>query len=164
MTDSAPPSIARERPDTEDGARLIAATMAELHERYGSDQGGPDVDDLAANGATFIVARIAGRAVACGAFRPLEPGVVEVKRMYVEPSARRRGLARAILHELERLAREAGAATVRLETGLRSPEAMALYESEGYHLIDCWPPVYSEDPVSRCYEKQLAESAQRASR
>ena len=155
MAEPTPPSIARERPDTEDGARLISATMAELEQRYGSDQGGPDVDDLAATDATFLVARIDGRAVACGAFRSLEPGIVEVKRMYVDPSARRRGLARAILLELERLAREGGASTVRLETGLESPEAMALYESEGYHPFECWPPIYSEDPVSRCYEKHL---------
>ena len=72
------PSIARERPDTEDGARLIAAAMVELADRYGSDQGGPDVDDLAATDATFVVARIDGQAVACGAFRPLEPDIVEV--------------------------------------------------------------------------------------
>ncbi len=149
------PSIARERPDTEDGARLIAAAMVELADRYGSDQGGPDVDDLAATDATFVVARIDGQAVACGAFRPLEPDIVEVKRMYVEPSARRRGLARLILLELERLAREAGTSTVRLKTGLESPEAMALYEAEGYHPFECWPPIYSEDPVSRCYEKHL---------
>lgn len=163
MVDPSPPTIARERPDSEDGARLIAATIDELAERYGEDQGGPNVDELAAADATFLVARIDGRAVACGAFRELAPGVVEIKRMYVEPSARRRGLARAILRELERLAREAGVEAVRLETGLRQPEAIALYESEGYERFECWPPIYSEDPLSVCFEKRFAQPAQRAS-
>ena len=78
--------------------------------------------------------------------------------MYVVPSARRQGVGRAILSELERLASEFGYRVVRLETGNRQPEAMALYERHGY----CRIALYGEhvgDPVSICFEKGMVNAA-----
>lgn len=78
----------------------------------------------------------------------------EVKRMYVATSARRRGLARRMLAHLETTARAAGAEVMVLETGLRQPEAMALYESSGYVPIPGFG-YYKDAPLSRCFAKLL---------
>jgi GNAT superfamily N-acetyltransferase len=73
--------------------------------------------------------------------------------MYVVAPARRRGVARSLLAELERRAAEFGYSLIQLETGNRQPEAIALYESCGYHRI---PPYGSHvgDPVSVCFQKE----------
>ena len=79
---------------------------------------------------------------------------VEVKRMYVAPSARRGGLARLVLAHLEATSRTAGADVIILETGTAQPEAMALYESAGYQRIDPFG-YYREFPNNRCYGRVL---------
>ena len=83
-------------------------------------------------GGTFLVAMEDDVPVACGGLRTLAPGVGEVKRMYVVPSARRRGHARRLLEALERCARELGHERVRLDTNAAQPEALLLYEASGY--------------------------------
>ena len=83
-----------------------------------------------------------------------EADTAEVKRMFVRPEARRQGISRVILTALEDLAREFGYQKVRLETGTRNPEALALYESSGYERIPCYG-IYVHEPLSRCFEKQL---------
>jgi putative acetyltransferase len=107
--------------------------------------------------AGFVIAWPAGMPVGCGAWRPIseaEPGVVEIKRMYVEPALRRRGIARAILNELERLAQADGYSVARLETGTKQPAAIRLYETSGYYRIEPFGR-YRDDPLSVCYEKRL---------
>ncbi|SFL63368.1 GNAT family N-acetyltransferase [Geodermatophilus ruber] len=121
--------------DDEDVRRLTAAQQAELRERY-DGAGEPGTRPSAADVEVVLVARDAsGAALACGALRSLGEGVAEVKRMYVVPTARGRGLSRAVLAGLEAAARERGWTTLRLETGPRQPEAIALYESAGYRAI-----------------------------
>jgi putative acetyltransferase len=115
---------------------------------------GIDAAQVDATGV-FLVARRDGRAVGCGALRPLAPGIAEVKRMFVRDGARRRGIARRILGALEALARERDVVVLRLETGTRQPESMALYESAGYRRIACFGE-YLTDPYSVCYEKHVA--------
>ena len=89
-----------------------------------------DADDLEAPaGGAFVVGWEDGRAVAGGALKRLEPGVAEIKRMYVTPDARRLGHARRLLAALEDAARVLGYERVRLDTGARQPHARALYES-----------------------------------
>lgn len=107
--------------------------------------------------AGFVVAWLNDKAVGCGAWRPLasaERSVAEIKRMFVQPAFRGRGISRAILNELEALARVDGYATVRLETGLRQPAALRLYETSGYHRIEPYGR-YRDDPLSVCFEKTL---------
>ena len=70
----------------------------------------------------------------CGAFKEYAPDLVEIKRMFVQPAQRQRGVARAALAELERWANELGYAGCVLETGRRQPEAIALYQRCGYAL------------------------------
>jgi GNAT superfamily N-acetyltransferase len=81
--------------------------------------------------------------------------VAEIKRMYVVPAARARGLARAVLAHLERTAADSGAEAMVLETGTAQPEAMGLYESSGYTRIPSFG-YYKDEPLNRCYAKPLA--------
>ena len=83
-----------------------------------------------------------------------EISIAEIKRMYVQPSARRLGIARAILMKLEQLASDCGYEIVRLETGTLQPAAIHLYQTLGYHEIDPYGR-YAEDPLSICFEKTL---------
>lgn len=107
--------------------------------------------------AGFVVAWLNDEAVGCGAWRPLAPteaAVAEIKRMFVEPAVRGRGISRAILKKLETLARADGYSVVRLETGLRQPPALRLYETSGYRRIEPYGR-YRDDPLSVCFEKTL---------
>ena len=79
-----------------------------------------------------VVAYQDAEPVGCGAFKEFEAGAVEIKRMYVQPAHRQRGVAQAVLGELEQWAHELGYATGVLETGRRQPEAIALYQRCGY--------------------------------
>ncbi|HEX6269498.1 MAG TPA: GNAT family N-acetyltransferase [Anaerolineales bacterium] len=106
----------------------------------------------------YLVAYLDGKPVACGALRPLEKTVVEVRRMYVARHARRKGIARAILRELEAAAARFGYKTLRLETGYRQLPAMALYESYGFRRIEPFGE-YANDPTSVCYEKAVQAPA-----
>jgi putative acetyltransferase len=86
--------------------------------------------------------------------RRYEPGVGELKRMYVIPSYRGRGIGRAVLDGLETRARELGYHRLVLETWVRQPDAMALYTSAGYTQLEPYG-FYRTLPLSRCFEKLL---------
>jgi GNAT superfamily N-acetyltransferase len=88
-----------------------------------------------APGAAWLVVRADDDAVACGGLRPLTSEVSEIKRMFVTASQRRRGHGRALLGELERHARAAGCARVRLYTTEVLVEARALYRAAGYRPV-----------------------------
>ena len=148
--------------DHPDAQRLIAEVQQEYVVRYGEPDATPvDVGEFAYPRGLFLVGYVGEQAVASGGWRAHEvaehgfqDGDAELKRMYVVPRARGRGLARAILAELERTAAEAGRKRVLLETGLRQPEAIALYQSSGYHEIPKFG-VYRCEPDSRCFAKML---------
>jgi GNAT superfamily N-acetyltransferase len=118
--------------DHPDAVALIAEVQQEYVVRYGDQDGTPvDPAEFAPPRGLFLVAYVDGTPAACGGWRAHETDV-ELKRMYVTPPFRGRGLARAVLAELERTARVAGFRRVILETGSKQPEAIALYESSGY--------------------------------
>jgi GNAT superfamily N-acetyltransferase len=103
----------------------------------------------------FIVVRDGdGTAVACGGVARFDDTRGELKRMYVLPAQRGRGLGRRLLVELEAEARRLGYESVVLETGDRQQEALGLYESSGYERIPCYPP-YDSRALSLCFEKRL---------
>jgi GNAT superfamily N-acetyltransferase len=135
--------------------QLIARLTAELAQRYHDDgTGNFNFEDVEIPRSGFLVARWNGQAVACGALRPLSESVAEIKRMYVEPTFRGRGIGKRILAALEAAARKADYKIVRLETGTSQPEALALYEGAGYHRITNYG-FYRHDPRSVCFEKDL---------
>jgi GNAT superfamily N-acetyltransferase len=133
--------VIRREPATGDASRtLFAEYMALVRERLGDDFTPSEAifateDAFDGLGAAWLVVYEDERAIGCGGLRPLEPGVAEIKRMFVTASARRRGHGRALLGELERLARATGYARVRLYTTEILREARALYDDAGYHRI-----------------------------
>ena len=92
--------------------------------------------------------------VGCGAFKPYADDAVEIKRMYVPPAHRHKGIASLVLRELEHWAHELGFGRCVLETGKKQPEAIALYTKCGYHLIPNYGQ-YADVVSSVCFEKRL---------
>jgi GNAT superfamily N-acetyltransferase len=131
--------------DDADVQRLTGQQQAEIRARYGGKEE-PGTKPSAADVTVVLVARDEdGTPLGCGALRDLGDGVAEVKRMYVLPAARGRGVSKAVLAALEDAARERGWTTLRLETGPRQPEAIGLYTSAGYRPIDAFG-AYVGDP------------------
>ena len=153
-------SVRTEDPHGVAATRLIRELSADLALRYadrGDDGSGSFRPEHAAGPrSAFVVATLEGRPVGCGALRPIDSDVVEIKRMYVVAAARRCGVGSRILRELERLAAEFGYGRINLETGIRQPEAIGLYERCGFHRI---PPFgnYVGNPMSVCFEKRVAD-------
>jgi GNAT superfamily N-acetyltransferase len=138
--------------------RLTAAQQAELRARY-DGVGEPGTPPSAADVSVVLLARDdQGGALGCGALRYLGGDVAELKRMYVIPEARGRGLSRLLLAELEAAAVLRGWTTLRLETGPRQPEAIGLYERSGYRAIDAFGGyVGAPEPAdSLFYERTLS--------
>ena len=92
--------------------------------------------------------------IGCGCFRPKPEGTVEIKRMYVQPAFRNRGIAKKVLKSLEEWALSEGFARSILETGDNQPEAIAAYRKSGYQTIPNFPP-YEHVKESICMEKIL---------
>lgn len=93
-------------------------------------------------------------AVGCGALKSFDEDSMEIKRMYVSMAYRGKGIATLLLAELEKWAKELGYMYCVLETGLRQPEAVALYKKNNYHLITNYPP-YEHMANSVCFRKKL---------
>ena len=140
--------------DHPDAARLIAEVQREYVIRYGGEDDSPvDPDEFAAPKGVFLVGYLDGVAVACGGWRS-HGSDAEIKRMYVAAAKRGKGLARAMLAELERTALAAGLHRMILETGKRQPEAVALYRSAGYADIPAFGH-YADAPLSIHLGKRL---------
>ncbi|AGZ39828.1 GNAT family N-acetyltransferase [Actinoplanes friuliensis] len=135
-------------------AELAALLIAQQKELSEADGGLDGEVYLTHDDAAYLVVVVQGRAVACGAWQALGPGVAELKRMYVRPAFRGRGIARQLVVALEEEALAAGRPVLRLETGTYLPAAISLYRSAGYTPI----PVFGEyvgNPFSVCFEKSL---------
>ncbi|HEY8406337.1 MAG TPA: GNAT family N-acetyltransferase [Gaiellaceae bacterium] len=136
---------------------LCLAQQAEMHGVYGEADIGPTREApmfVPPDGIFLVLRDDAGRAIGCGGIARFDDRRGEVKRMYVVPEARGRGLGRRLLEELEAQARALGYTGVVLETGDRQPEALGLYESAGFARIPCYPP-YDSRALSLCFEKRL---------
>ena len=101
----------------------------------------------------FLVGWRGGEPVCCGGVKRLDARTCEIKKMYVVPPLRGRGVARALLHALEDRARELGYAVARLDTGPKQRRAQGLYEAEGYREVED----FNGNPVAVFWgEKPLA--------
>lgn len=153
--------IERRTLDHPDAARLVERVQAEYAVLYGAPDDAPlDVAEFAEGAGAFLVGYLDGEPVATAAWRwhEVPPGVTagpaaELKRMYVVPARRRQGWARRMLTAVEDDARASGARSTVLETGLRQPEAIALYLSSGYGEVPGFGH-YQWSPLSRCYAKE----------
>lgn len=145
-------------PDEEPAATLVQAMRDEIAAIYsGLDLDGPRMpkagpQELGPPDGTFVVGFDGERAVCCGGVKRLPDGACEIKKMFVVADARGRGVARALLGELERLARELGYAVARLDTGPRQARARRMYERAGYVPIEN----FNANPVATFFgEKRL---------
>ena len=140
-----------------DASKLIAAVQQEYVVRYGGQDGTPvDPAEFTPPAGLFLVGYAGGEPVASGGWRSHGTDA-EIKRMYVAPAFRHRGLARQLLAELERTAAAAGHRRVILESGSQQPEAVALYRSSGYTPI---PPfgIYAAAQGAVHLGKELAQA------
>lgn len=162
MSSGSPLRIEPARLTDDDAVTLVAQVQAEYTVLYGGPDDSLAVDEVfdPPHGA-FFIGYVDGLPVTMGGWRRRDDVPVfgrdrsaEIKRMFVVPAARRRGHARMVLRHLEETARAAGAEAMILETGTMQPEAIALYEAEGYRLIDDFGH-YSWSPLSRCFGKPL---------
>lgn len=149
--------------DHPDSLHLVAQVQQEYVRRYGGEDWTPmDPGHFVPPRGLFLVGYVDGQPVVCGGWRAREAvehpnladGDAEIKRMYVAPDVRGRGLARALLAELERTAAAAGRRRMVLETGQAQPEAIALYLSSGYAEMAKFG-VFSYSDTSVCYAKPL---------
>ena len=150
-------TIAKENPRSPDVSQLLSAFVDEVKKRYEvppADVGIFDPDLVSVPRSAFLVARRDGNAVGCGALVPMDEYCVEVKRMFVARGARGFGIATMVLEELERLAREFEYDAMRLETGDKQPESIALYGKAGFYRIPNFPP-FENDPSAVCFEKKI---------
>ena len=143
-------------PEEPPASELLAAMRAELIGAYDNanrlDNPRLHPAELRAPGGAYYVGYEGSEAVAGGGLRRLEDGTAEIKRMYVRPEFRSRGLAAQLLRRLEATATELGYASVRLDTGPKQVTAQRLYRSAGY--TDIAP--YNDNPFA-CFwgEKRL---------
>jgi putative acetyltransferase len=149
--------IAKEDPSSPEVSRLLSAFVDEVKKRYDSppaDVGIFDPDLVSVPRSVFLVARQDRDAVGCGALVPIDEYSVEIKRMFVARESRGLGIATLILDELERLAREFDYDAIRLETGVKQPESIALYGKAGFYRIPNFPP-FEDDRSAVCFEKKI---------
>lgn len=137
---------------------LVRAAVAELNRRY-REPGEPDDEYHLAEDAACLVAFVDGVPAGCIAREPVtEPGwdrCVEMKRVFVHDAFRGLGVATALVAAFEAAARAEGAVQVRLETGTKQPEAVALYEKLGYVRSATTFGPWADSPLSICCTKAL---------
>ena len=133
---------------------LVDLLDADLAKRDGEDHAFYDQFNKITALKQVIVAYENDVPVGCGAIKELEQGVMEVKRMYVPPQHRNKGIASKILSELENWAHTLGYDKCVLETGKRQPEAISLYKKKGYRVIPNYGQ-YQGVENSVCFEKNV---------
>lgn len=147
-------NLVRTTSDNKDFRELVALLDQDLQIRDGDEHSFfaqfNKIDDI----RHVVVAYEDGEAVGCGAIKEYEKGVAEIKRMFVRPEQRGRGIAKSILSELETWAQELNFSECILETGWKQPEAIALYEKSGYETIPNYGQ-YSGVESSVCMRKPL---------
>jgi GNAT superfamily N-acetyltransferase len=120
--------------------RLVRAMEDEIEELYADRPGsihsvGASVDEMSPPDGAFVLVVVDREQVGCGGLKRLDEETCEIKRMYLRPEARGKGLSRGLLETLEARAVELGYSRARLDSGDRQPAAIRLYEGAGYERI-----------------------------
>jgi GNAT superfamily N-acetyltransferase len=140
--------------DSEEIRDLSIALHRDLEFKYGLG----NIEAFAEENKTMLIFFVcnnkANKAVACGALKHFDDKTAEIKRMYVRDKYRGKGLSKLILKRLEETATKMNYKRIILETGLKQPEAMNLYEKSGYAKIKPYGR-HKDDPDSVCYEKTI---------
>ncbi len=139
-----------------DFQQLVVMLDADLKIRDGEDHDFYDQFNKITHIRNAVVAYLDGVPVGCGAFKEYDSDTVEIKRMYVVPGYRGKGIAQTILRELEKWAVESGYSNCILETGKKQPEAIRLYEGSGYQRIPNFGQ-YENIENSVCMLKKVKE-------
>jgi len=140
--------------DHTDFRTLVVALDADLQARYGEQQQFFSQFNKLDHLHHVIVAYNNNEPVGCGAFKEYETGVAEIKRMFVQVQQRGKGIAGLILTELEQWAAAEGYHSCILETAVKQPEAIRVYEREGYIRIPNYGQ-YIGVEISLCMQKQI---------
>jgi GNAT superfamily N-acetyltransferase len=147
--------VFRTTPAHEDFQKLVSLLDQDLWSRYGAAQAYYAPHNIIDPSARAVVVYAEDQPVGCGCYRPKEEANrVEIKRMFVLPEWRGRGIAKRVLHELETWAASEGFAEAVLETGNGQPEAIALYGRCGYGTIPNFGPYVGKEE-SICFGKRL---------
>jgi len=146
--------IKRTREDDADFLRLVQSLDIELAERDGDDHAFYAQFNKPVGLAGVVLVCDRGEPLGCGAFKEYSTDVAEIKRMYVKPECRGKRIAALVLSELESWADELGFQECILETGFKQPEAIALYQREGYEVISNYGQ-YEAVENSVCMMKRL---------
>ena len=146
--------IIRTDSENPDFVELVRHLDAELAVRDGDDHAFYAQFNKIAKLKHVVLAYEDERALGCGAIRELDSGDIEIKRMYVPTESRSRGIATKVLLELEDWAREMSFTRCVLETGLKQPEAIRLYEKNGYERIPNYGQ-YIDVGNSVCFGKEI---------
>lgn len=157
MTTPAPATRIEPRPLDHPDVQLLVEGLQELYvEIYGGRDDSPiDRSEFELPRGTFAVVYETDEPVALGAWRLLPDGRAELKRMYVRPDRRGRGLSRRVLHWLERSAADAGVTEMVIETNVAHDTAIRLYESAGYRPIAAYGH-YADDAGTVSLGRTLA--------
>lgn len=134
--------------------QLVQLLDADLAERDGADHAFYAQFNKVHMIQHVVIAYENNTAAGCGAFKPFDSDSVEIKRMYVVPQHRNKGIAAEVLKELELWAKEEGYTSTVLETGMKQPEAIRLYEKCGYSRIPNYGQ-YAGVENSVCMKKEL---------
>ncbi|WP_299706837.1 GNAT family N-acetyltransferase [uncultured Pontibacter sp.] len=140
--------------DDPDFVALVKLLDADLAIRDGEEHAFYAQYNKIASIKHVVLAYENGKPLGCGAIKEFEPGTMEVKRMYVSPEGRNKGIASQLLLELENWARELTYTRCILETGLKQPEAIGLYKKNGYRQIPNYGQ-YAGVENSVCFEKVI---------
>ena len=147
--------VERTTSDNEGFRLLIKYLDRDLLSRYEERQAVYDQYNIIENNSHVLVACHEDALVGCGCFKRFDDQSVEIKRMYVKPEYRGRGIASTILDSLEKWAAELNFRVSVLETGTKQIEAIQLYRKSGYIVIENYGP-YKAMPESICMQKLLA--------
>ena len=151
-------TISRARLADDAGRALIAALNAELSATYpepGATHFGLDPAEVGDGRGAFLVASLHGEPVGCGAVRLIDAETGELKRMYVSPGVRGKGVGRRLVAALEAEARALGARRMVLETGTRQTAALALYRAAGFRPVPLYGEYVRSPDTSVCLWKEL---------
>lgn len=140
--------------DHQDFIKLICMLDQDLYSRYNKGQDAYDQYNKIEFINTVIVAYLENVPVACGCFKKYDDNTIEIKRMFVKPEMRGKGIAKRILQELESWGIQMGFSKSILETGIGQPEAINLYEKSGYKKIPNYDQ-YANMPDSVCMGKNI---------